>query len=240
MLRRCWGGSKWLQLNRKEKKTVGIECHAGHLEVARKWREGNWHKPTRFPYFGTQAHALAPLGPSASPVHRQQHHPLFPVSCPACPGLACPTPACRGRERETERHREQGCHGTPGTSALIDPKALTGDLASRSRLASQVATYLHCIFGRIELTAAATANPSICQRPASCLQPTPTSQSPNLHLPSRSQLDDRLGLRPTCVDRDLDVDLNLALTYQPSCPPACLTLSRRSRGATEPQETALA
>lgn len=62
MLRWCWGGSKWLQLNRKEKKTVGIECHAGHLEVARKWREGNWHKPTRFPYFGTQAHALAPFG----------------------------------------------------------------------------------------------------------------------------------------------------------------------------------
>lgn len=106
MLRWCWGGSKWLQLNRKEKKTVGIECHAGHLEVARKWREGNWHKPTRFPYFGTQAHALAPLGPSASPVHRQQRHPLFPVSCPACPGLACPTPACRERERERERHRE--------------------------------------------------------------------------------------------------------------------------------------
>lgn len=55
MLRWCWGTSKWLQLNRKEKKTVGIECHAGHQKVARKWREGNWHKPTRFPYFGTSA-----------------------------------------------------------------------------------------------------------------------------------------------------------------------------------------
>lgn len=31
MLRRRWSTSKWLQLNRKEKKTVGIECHAGHL-----------------------------------------------------------------------------------------------------------------------------------------------------------------------------------------------------------------
>lgn len=106
---------------------MGIECHAGHLEVARKWREGNWHKPTRFPYFGTQAHALAPLGPSASPVHRQQHHPLFPVSCPACPGLACPAPACRERERHREperarlsRHaghfsidRSQSTHGRP-------------------------------------------------------------------------------------------------------------------------------
>lgn len=59
MLRWCWGGSKWVQLNRKEKKTVGIECHAGHLEVARKWREGNWQKPTRFPYFGNPGTCLS-------------------------------------------------------------------------------------------------------------------------------------------------------------------------------------
>lgn len=194
---------------------MGIECHAGHLEVARKWREGNWHKPTRFPYFGTRAHALVPIshiwGPVAArhAVNSTIPYSLSPALLVTCPGLSCPAPACR----ETDRKREgkEGCHGTPATPALIDPKALTGDLASRSRLALQVAEN----------------NPSSSQPLA--YQPTSQLRHPNLPTsishPSRSQLDDRLGLRPTQADRDLDVDLTCLclpnpgpdLPYQPSC-----------------------
>lgn len=126
---------------------MGIECHAGHLKVARKWREGNWHKPTRFPYFGTQAHALPPLAlvvarGTVQPVN--QHHPLFPVSsCPACPGPSCPAPACRERETQPrKRDRETGRLSRQAGHSSIDrsPKQLTGALACRSPPALQVTT----------------------------------------------------------------------------------------------------
>ena len=181
MLRWCWGSSKWLQLKRKEKKDVGIECHAGHLKVARKWREGNWHKPTRFPYFGTQAHALAPLALVVSPVlctpytvGRQEYHPLFPVSCPARPCLLSRAVlSCARLQGERVRERD--------SSIDRSPKQLTGALASRSLLALQVYKQqptCNCVLGRIEPTAVET-NPS-------GLQPSPTSHPPNLQLASRS------------------------------------------------------
>ncbi|KAJ0117663.1 hypothetical protein J7T55_001862 [Diaporthe amygdali] len=71
-------------------------------------------------------------------------------------------------------------------------------------LGHNLLTYLHCIFGRIELTAADTP-------PASSLRPPdiPTSQPPNLnHTPT---LDEKQ--RPSLARHlDLNVDLKLGLT----------------------------
>lgn len=188
---------------------------------------------------------LTTFGPSGSPRYCAARQPApSPIPCLLLPCLSRALLSCarlqgeRDPERETER--QEGCHGKPATRALIDPQSNSREpllAGARPPCKLQQATYLkvHCVFGRIESTTVEIQRPaSSIQHPASSLsglQPTPTSHSPNLQ---NSQPAPPAGRPPwlDTPDRDLDVDLDLGLTYQPSCLPDFVSTEPRSNGAT--------
>lgn len=146
------------------------------MPVISKWlksgEKGNWHKPTRFPYFGTQPrHMPYHLGTQRQPGTRSTAPSpipcLLPLPCLSRAVLSCPAPACRETHTETgrlSRHaahlsidRSQSTHGRP---CFQEPSRPAG-----------------CDLPALHLPRAHRADRSRETNPSS-LQPTPTTQSP--------------------------------------------------------------